>query len=78
VDDPSPTTASTSGCRLAFAWALSRGSAVMSAKGSGVRLTATTVPGDQARPSDGPALLHKHSDQVRRGRRTPMWCSLLQ
>ena len=33
----------------------------MSAQGWGVRLTATTVPDDQTRPSDGPALLHEHS-----------------
>ena len=58
---PSPTTASTSGCRLASARALSRGSARTSAQGSGVRLTATTVPDDQSRPADGPALLNEHS-----------------
>jgi hypothetical protein len=33
----------------------------MSAQGSGVRLTATTVPDDSWRPSDGPALLNEHS-----------------
>jgi hypothetical protein len=31
----------------------------MSAQGSGVRLTATTVPDDQSRPSDGPAALNE-------------------
>ena len=61
---PSPTTASTSGCRLALARALSRGSARTSAQGSGVRLTATTVSDDPSRPADGPALLIEHSGSV--------------
>lgn len=66
---PSPATASTSGCRLASARALSRGSATTSAQGSGVRLTATTVPDDQLRRADGRARLNEHS-----GSRSPVDC----
>jgi hypothetical protein len=37
----------------------------MSAQGSGVRLTATTVPDDQSRPADTTTLLDDPSNQVR-------------